>query len=165
MLSPLVAQAEGPTDPDLTVPILVIIVCAVLIVVTLIVQRVRHRREHRIATRPELEAWQLDGGRLLDQWVTEVDAEVQARRTSPYPDTVTRSDDPLGLDRAIKDCPDARLGTLIDELRVAGTTLLATVREQDPNGPEAAMAEARFQDVKSRTGAHLRPSGVPGIPQ
>ncbi len=166
LLPGLLAQAETTAeDPDLTVPIAAIAVCVLLIVVTLVVQRVRSRREHRVGTPEELEAWQLDGGRLLDQWITEVDAEVQARRSSPYPESVTRSDDPPGLDRAIKDCPDAQLGHLIEELRAAGAVLLTAVRERDPDGPEAVAADARFQAVKGRAAAHLRPSEPPPFPQ
>ncbi len=162
----LLAQADTTAaDPDLTVPIVVIAVCVVLIVVTLAVQRARSRRRHRVGTRAELEAWQLEGGRLLDQWIAEVESEVQARRTSPYPDTVTRNDDPPGLEPAIKDCPDARLTQLIEELRGAGAALLTEVREHDPNGPQAAVAERRFQDVKGRAGALLVPAGPPPAPQ
>jgi len=166
LLPGLLAQAEtSADDPDLTVPITVIAVCALLIVVTLVVQRVRSRRSHRVATPQELEVWRLDGGRLLDQWITEVEAEVQARRTSPSPDAVTRSDDPPGLDRAVKDCPDSRLGDLIAELRAAGAGLLAAVRDQDPNGPQAVAAQARFQAVKARAASHLRPDGPAAVPQ
>jgi hypothetical protein len=161
----LLAQADTTAaDPDLTVPILVISVCVVLIVVTLVIQRVRSRRRHRVGTRAEIEAWQLEGGRLLDQWINEVEAEVQARRSSPYPETVTRNDDPPGLEQGIKDCPDARLGALIEELRAAGAQLLNEVREHDPNGPQAAVAEAHFQSVKGQAAGLLQPAGPPPAP-
>ena len=160
----LLAQADTAADPDLTVPIVVITVCAVLIVVTLVVQRVRSRRRHRVGTRAEIEAWQLEGGRLLDQWISEVEAEVYARRTSPNPEAVTPNDDPPGLEPAIKDCPDARLAQLIDELRAAGAALLTEVREHDPNGPQAAAADARFKEVKGRAASLLQPAGPPPAP-
>jgi len=162
----LLAQAENAADdPDLTVPVVVIAVCAVLIVVTVVVQRVRSRRATRVATPAELDAWQLEGGRLLDQWVAEVEGEVQARRTSPTPEAVTRNDDPPGLQRAIDECPDARLTALVAELRQAGAGLLAAVREGDPSGPQAAAAETRFQEVKGRAALFLGPSRPPPFPQ
>ncbi|HYF46645.1 MAG TPA: hypothetical protein VD926_10585 [Acidimicrobiales bacterium] len=162
----LLAQAENAADdPDLTVPIVVIVVCAVLIVVTLILQRVRSQRARRVATPEELSAWQLEGGRLLDQWTSEVEAEVQARRTSPTPEAVTRNDDPPGLQRAIDECPDARLAAVVGELRQAGAALLAAVREGDPHGPKAAAAEARFQEVKGRAALFLGPSRPTAFPQ
>jgi hypothetical protein len=166
LLPGLLAQAEtSAKDPDLTVPIVVIVVCAVLIVVTVVLQQVRSRRRRRVGTRAEIEAWQLQGGRLLDQWISEVEAEVYARRTAPNPDLVTRNDDPPGLEPAIKDCPDAGLAQLIDELRVAGAALLTEVREHDPNGPQAAAADARFKEIKARAASLLQPPGPPPAPQ
>jgi hypothetical protein len=49
LLPGLLAQAETTADePDLTVPIAVIAVCAALIVLTLVVQQVRSRRARRV---------------------------------------------------------------------------------------------------------------------
>jgi hypothetical protein len=167
MLLTLLAQAEstGPNDPDLTVPILTIGVCVVLIAVTLVLQRIRSRRAHRTATPEEMDVWQLDGGRLLDQWVDEVQAEVHARRTSTDPELVSRSDDPLGLDRAIDEVPDARLAACIAELRTSGAALLTAVRDGDPHGPVALGAEARFNAAKVQAGSAMAALSGPSVPQ
>jgi hypothetical protein len=160
----VLAQAVEPEDPDLTVPLVTIAVGVVITVVALVVQRRRNRRRHRVATAEELDLWQLEGGRLLDQWVQEVEAEVHARRTAPDPAVVSRSDDPLGLDRAIAELPDARLIPPVHELRTAGAVLLAAVRDGDPNGPPARAAEARFGAAKVQAGsvvAALRGSPLP----
>lgn len=154
-----------PEDPDLTVPLVTIAVCVVLILVTLVVQHRAKRRRGRTATVEELDAWQLDGGRLLDQWVDEVDAEVHARRTAPAPSTVSRGDDPLGLDRAIDEVPDARLAAAVDELRAAGAALLAAVRDGDPNGAPAAAAEARFDGAKAQAGSAMQAVRATAAPQ
>jgi hypothetical protein len=153
----VLAQAESAAaeDPDLTVPILAIGVCVALIIVTLFVSGRSSRRRRRTATPEDIDAWQLDGGRLLDQWIDEVEAEVQARRTSPDPANVTRNDEPLGLDRAVAECPDGALGALIADLRAAGRALLAAVRDGDPHGPPAVAAEARFDAAKADAGAFL----------
>ena len=168
MLLTLLAQAEtlpGPEDPDLTVPVLTIAICVVLIVVTLVLQRARSRRAKRTATPEELDIWMLDDGRLLDQWIDEVEAEVQARRVAPDPALVSRSDDPLGLDRAIAECPDARLAAVITELRAAGAALLTAVRDGDPNGPQVLGAEARFGAAKAQAGAAMTALRAPSVPQ
>jgi hypothetical protein len=168
MLLTLLAQAEavpGPDDPDLTVPIVTIAVCLVLIVVTLVLQQVRSRRAHRTATPEELDRWMLDDGRLLDQWIEEVETEVQARRVAPDPSLVSRNDDPIGLSRAIDECPDARLAAVIAELRAAGAALLAAVRDGDPNGPTALGAESRFSAAKAQAGAAMAALRGPSVPQ
>jgi hypothetical protein len=165
MLLLLLAQATGAENPDLTVPAITIAVCAVIIVVALVVQRRRSTRRHRTATPEELDLWQLDGGRLLDQWVGEVEAEVQARRAAPDPSLVSQGDDPLGLDRAIDELPDARLVPAVTELRAAGTALLAAVRLGDPNGPQAQGAEARFVAAKAQAGTALAALRGPVVPQ
>jgi hypothetical protein len=165
MVVGLLAQATAPEDPDLTVPIVAIVACAVVVVVTLVLQRLHHRRTARTATAEELDAWQLDGGRLLDQWIAEVEAEVHARRTSPTPEAVSRSDDPLGLDRAIRECPDARLATVIADLRAAGAGLLTAVREGDPHGPPAIAAQARFDAAKGQAGTFLATLRAAPAPQ
>jgi hypothetical protein len=164
LLLTVLAQATEPEDPDLTVPLVTIAVCVVVTVVALVVQRRKRRRRTRLATPEELDLWQLEGGRLLDQWVGEVEAEVQARRTAPDPALVSRSDDPLGLARAIDEIPDARLAPAVAELRAAGAALLTAVREGDPNGPQATGAEARFGAAKAQAGstmAALRGSPLP----
>jgi hypothetical protein len=162
----LLAQAAAePQDPDLTVPIVTIAACVVLIVVTLVLQRLRSRRRTRTATPEELDAWQLDGGRLLDQWVDEVEAEVAARRAAPDPALVSRGDDPLGLDRAVDEIPDARLATVVADLRAAGVGLLAAVRDGDPNGPQVAAAEARFGAAKAQAGAAMAALRSPAASQ
>ena len=160
----VLAQATEPEDPDLTVPLVTIAVCLVITVVALVVARRRSRRRTRVASSEELDLWQLEGGRLLDQWVQEVEAEVHARRTATDPALVSRSDDPMGLDRAIAEIPDARLAVGVGELRAAGAALLVAVREGDPNGPQALGAEARFGAAKAQAGttmAALRGSAVP----
>jgi hypothetical protein len=43
----LLAQADAGPDPDLTRPVVVIVVCAVIIVVTLVLQWVRRHRTDR----------------------------------------------------------------------------------------------------------------------
>jgi hypothetical protein len=155
-MSPLLAQAEGGgPDPDLTRPIAVIAVCVLIIVTTLVVQWVRRHRRQRPATPEALHAWLASAGHLLDQWIDGVEAELHALRTAPFPDTVTPSEDPLGLDRAIADCPDGPLAELVADLREAGADLLATARDGDPNRPDVAAAEARFVRVKERVAARL----------
>lgn len=164
MLVWAVLQATEPDDPDLTVPLVTIAVCLVVTVVALVVAQRARRRRRRTATPEELGVWQLDGGRLLDQWVGEVEAEVHARRTAPDPALVSRSDDPMGLDRAIAELPDARLAPAIAELRAAGAALLAAVREGDPNGPQAMGAEARFGAAKAQAGSMIAAVQGPSLP-
>ena len=159
------AAAAGPDDPDLTVPIVVIAVCLVIILVTLVLSRRSAERRTRTATAEELDAWQLDGGRLLDQWIGEVEAEVHARRTAPDPALVSRTDDPMGLARGIDECPDAALRARVLEVRAAGLALLAAVRDGDPAGAPALAAEARFEQAKAAAAAHLGSLRVAPAPQ
>jgi hypothetical protein len=159
----VLAQATEPEDPDLTVPLVTIAASAVITVIALVVARRRSRRRTRLATPEELDLWQLEGGRLLDQWVDEVETEVQARRTAVDPALVSRSDDPLGLGRAIDEIPDARLAPAVAELRAAGAALLAAVRDGDPHGPQALGAEARFDAAKAQAGSTM--AALRGSPQ
>ena len=162
-MSPLLAQAAPA--PDLTRPITVIAICAAVIVATVLIQVVGARRRGRPATPDELRAWQEDGGRVLDQWIAGVEAELHTLRTAPFPDTVTPTEDPLGMAEAVADCPDGQVAERIAELQDAARAMLATARAGDPNRPEVAAAEARFVQAKERAGAQLRDASGPASPQ
>ena len=109
MLPPLLAQAEatGPADPDLTVPIMVIGVCIVL-VASWCSSRSGPAGPSAPGDAEELDIWMLDDGRLLNHGNRRIEAEVQHRRgaLAPIPALVKpRRWRPLGLDRAMKQCP------------------------------------------------------------
>lgn len=157
--------AQVAPDPDLTRPIVVITVCAVIIIVTIVVQVVRARRRAHALTPEALQEWQTSSGRLLDQWIDGVEGEVRARRSAPVPAGVLPTPDPPGFAEATADCPDPVLVGLIAELRARAGTLLGVVRSGDPNRPEVATAEAAWLAAKEQAGAHLRDAFVVAAPQ
>jgi len=152
--------AQAPPDPDLTRPIMVIAVCAVIIIVTVFLQVASARRRAHALTPEALQEWQTSSGRLLDQWIDGVEGEVRARRTAPAPDSVLAAPDPPGFAEAVAECPDPVLAGLIAELRRRAATFLAAARSGDPNRPEVATAEASWLEAKERAGAHLRDAFV-----
>lgn len=159
-------MAPAPqSSPDLTVPVAVIVACAVVIVVALVAHWLVSRRRRRSATPEQLASWQSSGGRLLDQWMTGVEAELATLRTSPFPDTVTPTEDPLGLDQAIADCPDGALARCIADLRAAADAMLRAARAGDPNRPQVDAAEARYREARGRAAARLEATGSALPPQ
>lgn len=161
-MSPVLAQAAPA--PDLTRPILVIAVCAVIITVTVLLQVASARRRSHALTPEALQEWQTASGRLLDQWIDGVEGEVRARRVAPAPDSVLATPEPPGFAEAAADCPDPVLAALIAELQHRADTLLRSVRSEDPNRPEVAIAEAAWLEAKGRAGTHLRDAFVLAAP-
>ncbi len=152
--------AQAAPDPDLTRPIMVIAVCAVIIIVTVVLQVASARRRAHALTPEALQEWQTSSGRLLDQWIDGVEGEVRARRSAAVPDSVLPTPDPPGFAESVADCPDPVLAGLIGELRSRAGTLLGSARSADPNRPEVATAEAAWLEAKERAGAHLRDAFV-----
>lgn len=158
-MSPVLAQAAP--DPDLTRPIMVIAVCAVIIIVTVFLQVAQARRRAHALTPEALHDWQTSSGRLLDLWIDAVEGELRARRSAPDPNAVAPATDPPGFAEAAAACPDPALSARIADLRAQAATLLATARGGDPNRPEVAAAEAAYLEAKARAGAHLRDAFSP----
>lgn len=153
--------AQAAPDPDLTRPILVIAACAVIIIVTVLLQVAQARRRAHALTPEALHDWQTSSGRLLDLWIDAVEGELRARRSAPDPASVAPAPDPPGFAEAVATCPDPTLGALIADLRSRAAALLATARSGDPNRPEVAAAEASYLEAKERAGAHLRDAFSP----
>jgi hypothetical protein len=137
-----------------TLPALIIAGCALVIAVTLFLQW-RTGRRRRPADPGQLKRWQDDWGQTLDQWLQGIEAELASLRTSPFPDTVTPTEEPLGFSDAVESCPDGPLQQEITELRAAGDLMLRTARTTDPNGPETAAAEARYEARRNAAAARL----------
>ncbi len=162
-MNPLLAQA--PPEPDLTRPIAVVAVAAVVIIVTVLIQVVTARRVGRPAPPEDLQAWQETSGRLLDRWMDGVEGELETRRTAPFPDTVSPTEDPRGFDEAVAGCPNLVLADDIAQLRSTAATLLARARSGDPIGPEVAEAEAAYLRARESAERHLREATTPPAPQ
>jgi len=142
-----------------TLPIIVISASLAVITVTLAIQWLRRRRDARPATAEELRAWQEDSGRLLDQWMTGVERELDELRTAAFPDTVAPAAEVPGRDAAARACPDGPLRGDIAGLLAAGDELLRTARSTGAASEETAAAERRYHEWRDRAADRMASVG------
>ncbi len=145
---------------EVVLPSLVIAACGLVVVVTVTAQWVRRRSERRRAGPIELQMWQESSGRVIDQWMHGVDAELAAVRSAPVADSVPLTEDPLGLTEAIETCPDGPLALVLTDLRRAAGRLLEAARHEQPPGAEVAEAQQAYFTLRSEAAARLAEAGA-----
>lgn len=150
---------------ETTLPTLIILGCWLVITVTVAVRWANGRRRNRRAGPAELSQWQDQGARLVNQWLTGVDAELAALRSSPSPELVAHPEDPFGLDTAIDECPDGFLEGVLVDLRKAANHLLDTARHADPSGPTVVAAHQAYLDLRGMANAALEQARAATQPQ